>query len=260
MSAIHAIALQALRTRTLVRLQFDGGEASRIRTELSGTERADAPSDAAARLVDAFWDEQGGGRYDGALLGVARAAVSPETATLACRTMRYRDYVATDRLLEADPQVPVPLAVGVHALLLTDAGTICLRLEDERLALPGGAVDAADLRDASGNAIAHAAAREIAEETGINISGRPIEVTGLYVGGYPTHLIALLAIDLGGSEAGRAIGDFSPADPLDGVRSVELTPLAELMGRLDGLPLAFRAALRSLRHRRGEDMAWTISA
>lgn len=147
----------------------------------------------------------------------------------------------------------------MHTILSSSEGVVCLRLQDWRIALPGGAVDAVDLRDAPGDALLRAATREVTEETDLDIPGRQIDVTGLYVGVYPTHVLAMLSVDLGDADIGRAIHNFRPEDAMDRVESIEARPLPELLDAMGDLPLVVRAALRSLRHRQGDELAWTIA-
>lgn len=258
-SSIHSIALNALRTRTLVRLPFEGGGASRVRTEATLSEAQPEPPEPIARLIDELWATKGAGKYDGKLVGVTNVAVAGDSVTLACRAIRYRDYIATDRVFQFHPNFQLPLAVGVHAILTAEEGVVCLRLQDGSIALPGGAVDADDLISADIGAVLHGAEREVREETGIELNGQRAELTGLYVGGYPTHLIAMLAADVRGRDIGRMIRTFSPRDAMDRVRSIEVVPLAELLAAMQELPLVVRAALRSLLHRQGVEPAWTIS-
>ena len=257
--SIHAIARRAFRTRALVRLPFGGGDPGRIRT-VSAPHAAEAPPEPVAGLVDSLWDTHCAGRHDGRLMGVVGAAVRDEQVTLFCGAMRYRDYLAADRVLAHHPGARLPLAVGVHAILTADEGVICLRLDDGRLGLPGGAVDSEDLANGAEAALVRAAEREVAEETGLALAGRPVEVTGLYVGGFPTHLLVMLTADLRGTCAAQSIRAFSPVDPFDRVRAIELHPLGELLRTLEDLPLAMRVALKSLRHREGGESAWSIPA
>jgi 8-oxo-dGTP pyrophosphatase MutT (NUDIX family) len=257
-SSIHKIALEALRTRTLARLPFAGGDTSRVRAIRSDRDGEIDRSEAIAGLVDRLWEAEGAGRYDGSLMGITDAAISEDIVSLTCRTIRYRDYLATDRVLKACPGSRFSLAVGVHTILSSSEGVVCLRLQDGRIALPGGAVDAADLRDSPGDALLRAATREVAEETGLDIRGCQIDVTGLYVGGYPTHVLAMLSVDLEDADIGRAIHDFLPEDAMDRVESIEARPLPELLDTMWDLPLVVRAALQSLRHRQGHELAWTI--
>ncbi len=256
-TSIHDIALHALRTRTLIRLGFEGGDASLIRAGPAALDRVPKVSDSVTRLVDELWKKKGGGKYDGALMGVDGADVSSDAVTLACRAIRYRDYIATDRVLEVYPRAQVPLAVGVHAVLVAEDGVVCLRLQNGRIALPGGAVDAADLRRGCGDAVVRGLVREVAEETGIDLVGHPIEATGIYIGGYPTHILVMLSADLRG-EVGQAICAFSPVDAHDQVHSIELHTFSNLLDQTWELPLVVRAALQSLLHRRGAEPAWTI--
>ncbi|WP_129794013.1 hypothetical protein [Sphingosinicella sp. CPCC 101087] len=111
---------------------------------------------------------------------------------------------------------------------------------------------------ASSQALVHAVRREVAEETGINLEGRHIQLTGLYVGGYPTHLLAMLWADLSDGGIERTISAFKPGDALDQVQSIELRSLRDLIETMADLPLVMRAALRSLRHWGGDEPAWTI--
>lgn len=257
-SAIHQTALEALRTRNLIRLPHSGGDASKVRT-------APAPktkpyrSGAIGRLVDSVWEAEGRGYFDGALMGVASAFTAEDEVTLNCRSIGYRDYLATDAVLDAYPDSPFPLAVGVHSILSCRTGVLCLRLHSGRIALPGGAADSQDLIHRPNHALVQAASREVAEETGINLEGLSVQVTGLYVGGYPTHLMAMLFVDLGDTDIEQTIRTFRPDDALDQVRALELKPLGELVETITGLPLVMRAALASLRHYRGDEPAWTIA-
>lgn len=255
-ASLHQTALDALRTRTLIRLPYSGGDASRVRTRLD-REPELPPNEAIARLVDASWDANGQGLFDAALMGVTDVSAAEDGLALSCRPIRYRDYLATDQVLGAQPDYPFPLAVGVHAILSCANGIICLRLNNGRIALPGGAVDAQDLADAPGQALVHAAGREVAEETGIDLQGRAVQLTGLYVGGYPTHILAMPWADL--SDAEGIINGFRPDDALDQVQSIELRPLDDLTGTMSDLPLVMRAALRSLRHWQGAEPAWAIA-
>jgi 8-oxo-dGTP pyrophosphatase MutT (NUDIX family) len=216
-------------------------------------------SDAVEELVSSVWETKGDGHFDGALMGVTGASVGEDDMTLLYRPIRYRDYMATDRVLGAHPDFPFPLAVGVHVVLSCREGIVCLRLKSGRIALPGGAVDAEDPTRAPGQALVHAASREVAEETGIHLQGHPVQVTGLYVGGYPTHILAMLCADLRTTDIEQTISTFRPSDSLDHVRSIELHPLRDLVGSMADLPLVLRAALRSFRHWRGDEPAWTIA-
>ncbi len=145
-------------------------------------------------------------------------------------------------------------------ILICAQDIVCLCLTNGRLALPGGAVDARDLLLAPGQALFQAARREVAEETGIDIEGCDVQFTGLYVGGYPTHVLGMLRADLSNIDIAQAISTFRPADALDQVESIELRSLSELVEAMSDLPLVMRAALRSLRHRDGNQPAWTITA
>jgi len=214
---------------------------------------------AVARLIDESWARRGPEDYDGALMGVTGFAKAGGTVTLGCGTMRYRDYVATDRILSESPEFRLPLAVGVHAILLSGEDVIVLRLRNGRLALPGGAVETHDLGEASCGALQHAISREVMEETGIDLAGAGLEITGLYVGGYPTHLIAFFLADVP-SDARQAIETFSPVDDHEGIRSVEWMPLSQLVGDMQEASLVVRAATRSLLHHRGAQPAWIIDA
>lgn len=257
-SSIHKAALDALRTRTLIRLPYAGGEASKVRTK--PVPGADPEwNHAIARAVDSVWEEKRHGCFDGALMGVADASITENEATLNCRTIGYRHYLATDAILDAFPDSSFPLAVGVHVILACRAEIVCLRLKSGRIALPGGAVDAQDLAHSPDRALVQAASREVAEETGVGLEGYPAQFTGLYVGGYPTHILAMLYIDVSDADIERTVKTFRPSDALDQVRSIELKPLDDLVGTIANLPLVLRAALRSLRHWRGDEPAWTIA-
>lgn len=257
-NSIHETALEALRTRTLIRLPHMGGDASNVCTKPALTPEP-SHADSISRLVDSLWAKKGKGRFDGALMGVTSGSITKHAVTLTCRPIRYRDYLATDAVLEAHPDSPFPLAVGVHAILSCPKGIVCLRLESGRFALPGGAVDAGDLAGTAGQALDHAVGREVAEETGIRLRGHPLQITGLYIGGYPTHILTMFFVELSEPDIERTISTFHPDDALDQVRSIELQPLDDLMAKMVDLPLVMRAALRSLRHWRGEESAWVTA-
>lgn len=108
-----------------------------------------------------------------------------------------------------------------------------------------------------GDAVVRGVVREVAEETGIDLVGHPIEATGIYIGGYPTHVLVMLSADLRG-DVGQAICAFSPVDAHDQVHSIELHTFSNLLDQTWELPLVVRAALQSLLHRRGAEPAWTI--
>ncbi len=256
-SVIHGAALEALRSRALIRLPFDGGAAALVRTEAADAESRDPHRAELAHLVDEYWALNGAGHYDGALMSVGNFRKSGAAVSLGSGTIRYRDYLATDRILLEFPDRAPSLAVGAHAVLLCGDDLVLLRLQDSRLALPGGAVDAADLHEAGGDALRHAISREVLEETGLDLADADWDITGLYVGGVPTHLIVLLATEIP-SASRAALEAFSPADRHDRIRAVELLPLAGLVEKMDGLPLVVRAALRSLMHARGKRPAWFI--
>lgn len=256
-SLIHETALEAFRTRTLIRLPFDGGEASLVTTTTLEARTRNAPPADVARLIDEIWESDGADKYDGQLIGVTGFSKSGPIVTLECGTTRYRDYLATDRILAEFPECQLPLAVGVHALLLSDDDVVFLRLQNGRMALPGGAVDAKDLAVAGCDALQHGLSREVVEETGIEIAKDGLAATGLYVGGFPTHLIAMFLAEVP-VEARKALESFSPADDHDRVRSVGLRPLSRLIAEMRELPLVMRAAVRSLLHYKEERPASII--
>ena len=81
---------------------------------------------------------------------------------------------------------------------------------------------------------------------------------GLYVGGFPTHLLVLAAAELESCDL-EAANAAARADPGEAIAGVELVALAALEARIGTLPLVLRAALRSLQHRRGRGAFETIA-
>lgn len=253
---LNAVAQQAFRSEKLIRLPFGGGDISLVRIAPTAFEAGD--DEAVGRLVDKVWESKKGGSFDGRLLGIFGLSFEGLEASLLGTTIRYRDYVAADKVIEQYPDRSFPLAIGIHALLLSRGNLVCLRLDDGRTSLPGGAVDGDDLLHHAQDALLGAVRREVFEETGIRLEGQRLDVTGLYVGGYPTHIIAMVAADLGDVDVEASLAGFAPVDSYDRVRRVELIALSQVLEQLEEMPLIFRSAVKSYLHWRGEGAFETI--
>lgn len=194
-------------------------------------------------ISDAMWRAAGAGRYDGALLGANSLRRDGERLRIGCTPIRYRDYLATDRILEGGAAAP-PIAIGVHAALTHDGKLLCLRLTDGTLGLPGGAVDRADAQPARHDAIAKAITREVREEVGIAIAPELLSTRAIMVGGSPTHLIILLSASLDATQVAEAL-EMSGAAIDEGIVATELISPVDLRSDDGGNSLALRLALET---------------
>jgi 8-oxo-dGTP pyrophosphatase MutT (NUDIX family) len=249
---IQQIARDALVLRKLIRLPFAGGDILRVTTKQVHHRGERRVSHVVDRLIDEIWKKEGAGKFDGQLVGADDVGIGDSSVEMWCRPIRYRDYVSIDQVIDAHPEHSFALAIGVHAILLSGDEVICLRLENGRIALPGGAVDAEDLAPGATDALRRAAIREVQEETGIDLSSLALTVTGIYVGGYPTHILVMIVSDLGPTDIGGKLAKFKPTDRFDRVRRVEAVPFSYLVKEISNVPFVVRAALQSLHHWQGE--------
>ncbi|WP_241127988.1 NUDIX domain-containing protein [Novosphingobium terrae] len=242
---LSALARQAYASRKVLRIPGSDGPIGYVRTKWAEEHPSvHEPMPPAAAITDRVWQQKGVGRFDGELLGVSGLDASSVSVNLSCVPIRYRDYLAIDQIL-AVPDISVPpLAVGVHTLLWHDDAIVCVRRRNGRLAIPGGAVDRGDLNEASDGAIARALHREVSEETGLSLDHVDLNVTGIHVGGYPTHIMIMTEGRLNKLESdSELITKYKPVD--EDVNSIELLPASVVTSSMDEYPLIFQIALKS---------------
>lgn len=251
---LRELASASLQTGRLVRSPYPGGPIRSIKLAWAELPVACGERREIERLSAQAWRDAGDAIFDGELMAAYEMTQEAALLRLTCCSVRYRTYLAAERLIHELPEVPVPLAVGVHALIVSGDEALTLVLDDGKFSVPGGAVDAADFSRRSEvggepHALESAILREIREEAGLDLGSSPIDVTGVYVGARPVHMAVMVLIrcpslaEMLAQHSGR----WRP-DPGEHIQALRLTPLAELVARPRALSLAARTAVGSMLH------------
>lgn len=251
-NVLQKVAASAHQHGGLVRTEYRGGPIGAIDVRWAPTTAAIGESRAIARVSARAWKSAGGGRFDGELIGVVQMRRAAGSLRLSCAPMRYRNFLAAERLLRHLPRARIPLAIGIHALIVAGGDAVALVLDDGRLSVPGGAVDLDDMRrvrrrSAAPRVLARAILREVREETGLDLAASTIVVTGVYVGATPPHVAVMTLIEC--ADLSLAFRQRPPnwrVDPRERIHGVRLVRLTDLAANPARLSLAARTAVGSM--------------
>lgn len=252
-SQLHELALASLESSRLLRGDFLGGPIDAVELDWAAPRIGEAHRRRMRELSSEAWERARPGDFDASLVGVFDVRRSGAFLSLACCEMPYRSFLAAESLLRAMPQVRVPLALGIHALVFAGECVLTLVTTDGRWSIPGGAVDFADRRSAEHDArqrtLSSAILREIREESGVIPDSPEIALTGAYVGGRPPHIALMAMMRISNSDGTTIPSDPSwRPDPHERIRAIRWLPLAQLRANASRLSLSARTALHSLDH------------
>lgn len=239
---LQKAAQQAFRRREFVELPFRGGALERFRFFPDLAEGMIVDSERRRAIVDAHWAAQKGKYFDGSLVGVTSLSSDAASVRATYTEIRYRDYLAADRVLAEGGEVPTPLAIGIHCLIRHSDEVAVLLDSKGRPLVPGGAVDMTSMAG-DRPPLASAIHNELLEEAGFKVEHQEVVITRVFVGGYPTHVLCMTVLEIRDEETWRALSQSGHRADAEDIVGVETIPLTTLIACRDTLSLMTRTTL-----------------
>lgn len=250
---LQDFARTSLECADLLRSRYPGGPIDAVELDWTAPRIGNAQRRQILELSDEAWKRARPGDFDGSVIGVFDMLQHAGSLRLACCEMPYRSFLAAESMLRTMPQVRIPLALGIHALVFNGESVLVLVMDNGLWSIPGGAVDYADRRAAyerpERGTLATAILREIREESGLDPSSPEILVTGAYIGARPPHIALMAAMQIDNSAGSTLSSDPSwRPDPREHIDAIRWMPLAQFRANASRLSLSARTALHSLDH------------